>query len=433
MENPSRTKSRSSLLTGCRRHFRSGRSFNINASNIFDIGWGFGLSASGGGGSLVDGIGLIQTMLDRGFESIDARSTSLAPLNEAAVISGGMGAPSAISGGLEAFVPSCLAALNALRDSGLVPERITGITPIEAGPVNGILPVYISWQSNGEYILYDCDGAGRAVPSLTNLLFDFERIPFSPSAQANLDATQTLLNTTWANGAQAEAGLRDVIAQYGGAIGLAAWPQNGLQLALAALVQGTFFTAATYGQQTYALRSSASKLLDYLAGLAPNPEFKGLVWQATFNEIYRDPDGLANGYDKGYIVFGRNEIEPGIEYRMYYLNENMFVSRHVAFLGEFLSYVATAPSSISCYFSDPHPHPVLRCDRGDFIPYNTGDNDIIEALVGQQMLVGVTSPTGLLYSENVKQSFVTVLNDYFSEPPYGFEFGLSDIFPQIGD
>jgi DUF917 family protein len=421
--------SRSRLLSG----FTDSKSFSINSQNIFSIGWGFGLSASGGGGSLVDGIGLIQTMLNSGFSGIEARSTILAPMEEAAVISGGMGAPSAIGGSLQDFVPSCLAALDALEGSGLLEAPITGITPIEAGPVNGMLPVYICWQSNGRFALYDCDGAGRAVPSLTNLLYDFEGITFSPSAQANIDGTEYNVDRMWINGAQAEEGLRDVIAAYGGAIGLAGWAQNGASLSTAELVLGTYGAAASRGTATYELRSQRSALYSYLASMGPNSDFDGLTWLSELNEVYRDPDGLANGYDKGYLVFGRDTIELGIEYRMYFLNENLFISRHFSRDGLFIDYVATAPSTISCYFSDRSPPDVLQCNSGDFIPYNTGDNDIIANLVGREIIVSVSSPSTLLYKENVKSSFVSVLNDYFSASPYNFNFSISDIFPTNGD
>jgi hypothetical protein len=284
-----------------------------------------------------------------------------------------------------------------------------------------------------QYKLYDCDGAGRAVPSLTNLLFDFEGISFSPSAQASIDASQTNVDNTWANGTQGEAGLRDVIAGYGGAIGLAAWPQSGATLSRASLVQGTYGTAATRGNQTYSLRGSPAALVSYLAAMAPNAEFSGLTWRATFNEIFRDPDGLANGYDKGYIVFGRDTIESGAEYRMYFLNENLFISRHSSADGAFLGYIATAPSTIACYFSDPNPPTSLQCNPGDFIPYNTGDNNIIETLTEQEVIVSVSSPSTILYQEAVQSSFVTVLNDYFSEPPYGFTFTQADIYPTTGE
>lgn len=404
----------------------------ITADDLFFIAWGFGLSASGGGGSFVDGIGLTKTMVANGFTEIYAASITSAPSTEYAGIAGGMGAPTAIGGGLEDFVPACLAAMDALSNSGLIPSPLTGITPIEAGPVNGLLPVYICDQSDGQYDLYDCDGAGRAVPSLTNLLYDNMGVTFSPSGQANIDGTQTQVNDTWANGAEGEAGLRDVINEYGGAIGLAAWAQSGASLSTATVNTETYSDANNIGRELYAEKGEGRALQTYLSSLAPNSQFSNLHWLATFNEIYVDPEGAAQGYDKGYIIFGKDEILLDSEFRMYFLNENMFISRHSSSDGAFIEYIATGPSTIACFFADPSPPASIDAAANDFIPYNTGDNAIIETLVGRAMIVTVQSPTPYLYDQTMKQSFVTVLNDYFSEPPYGFTFTMGDIFPTTG-
>lgn len=406
--------------------------YTIDIETLRNIGWGFGLSSSGGGGSFVDGVQLVEDMIANGFTNIVAKSLDTAVPGEYSAIAGVMGAPSAI-GNLTDFTPTCIAALDALSDSGTFPGSISGVTPIEAGPVNGLIAVNICYVSNGKYALYECDGAGRAVPSLTNLLFDFEGITFSPSAQTSAtDPVQININTTWEDGAQGEAGLRDVIANFGGAIGLAAWAQDGATLSSASLPANTFLTAATQGERIQALKGDGDALGTWLESLAPNAQFNGLTWHATFNSLYRDPDGLAAGYDKGYITFGRDEIETGYEYRLYYLNENMFISKHDVTTGNFIRYVATAPSTICCFFADPAPAAVLNSAAGDYIPYNTGDLNTVENLIGQQMIVSTSSPTELLYQPAVMDTFVAVLNDYFSAAPYGFVFTSDDIFPSSG-
>ncbi len=424
-------KTRTPLLNGPLGRRNGLEDYEIDIAALRHIGWGFGLSSSGGGGSFVDGIQLTEDMIAKGFTSIAAKSITSAPLGEYAAIAGIMGAPSAI-GSLTDFTPTCIAALDALADSGFVPGPISGVTPIEAGPVNGLMAVAMCFASNGQYTLYDCDGAGRAVPSLTNLLFDFEGISFSPSAQTSPNGEPANINTSWANGAQGEAGLRDVIASFGGAIGLAAWAQDGTTLSNATLPVDTFATAATRGERIQSLKSNGLVLQAWLESLAPNVQFEGLTWHTSFDELYRDPDGLAQGYDKGYIAFGRDDIEAGFEYRLYYLNENMFISKHETATGAFVNYVVTAPSTIACFFADPAPPAVLGAQAGDYIPYNTGDLDIVEGLVGQQIIISVSSPTELLYSPEVTESFVAVLNDYFGADPYGFSFATPDIFPTSG-
>lgn len=408
--------------------------FVISKTNLVNIGWGLGLQASGGGGSFVDGIALANDIIkDPTFTTVTARKITTAPADECTAIAGGMGAPSAVGGNIIDFAPSCIAALDALNDyrrSAKLPS-ITGITPIEAGPFNALLPVYISHTSAGNYALYDCDGAGRAVPSLTNLLFDYEGIRFSPAGLANTHTSiPPKVDTTWADGAQAEAGLRPYIENvYGGAVGLAAWAQTGAQLRAASLNLSTYETAANLGENILECKSSEAALTNYLKTLTDDPQFSNLTWSTQLNEVYIDPDGLKQGYDKGYLVFGRDEIEKGYEYRLYYLNENMFISKHDSTTKKFVKYIATGPSTICCFFSDDKPPAALKAKANDFIPYNTGDLTDVKRLVNRRMIVSVLPPSFLLYLDKVIESFVTVLNQYFKDAPYGFQFKRTDIFP----
>ena len=396
----------------------------ISKEGLINIAWGFGVSASGGGGSFVDGINLAYTMISEGFTGLQTRSIYDAPAQEMSAISGGMGAPSAIAGGLIGFIPSCKAALETLNELGQLPYPITGITPIEAGPVNGLLPIYLSFKF--DYNLYDCDGAGRAVPSLTNLLFDYENIRFSPAGVSDIDAVTTEIHDEWDDGAAAEDGLRDVIITYGGAIGLAAWPQNGTQLQASELNVGTYGTADRLGAAIQEVKSNGLLLEAYFVIEAVNEKFRQLIWRAKLDYVYSDPDALEQGYDKGYLVFGRDTIELGYEYRLYFLNENLFISKH-SVEGTFIEYVTTAPSTIAAFFSDPTPPDVLQAAADDFIPYNTGDMKYIQNLVGKEILVVVTPPAEKLYQQDVEYSFVDVLNSYFND--YDFNFTLNDIYP----
>jgi DUF917 family protein len=410
--------------------------FTIDSSNVLDIGWGLGLTASGGGGSFVDGMNLIQNMVDDGFVSLTAKAITNAVANEASVIAGGMGEPSAIGGTLVQFVDSCLAAIDALKTALAIQDPITGILPIEAGPVNAILALYICYKSGGSYTLFDCDGGGRAVPSLSNLLYDFEGVAFSPSAQASLDGSKTQVDTFWVSGSDAELGLREAISEYGGAIGLAAWFQPGEKLAGATLNTDTFRTAATTGGYIRSYKSNPGELLAYLKSIAGiNPQFEGLTVRTTFNE--RKSLDNAAGYDKGYFAFGRDGT---YEYRLYYLNENMFIGKFLMTDETFVEYVATAPSVISMFISDPEPPPELTeaddtVKAGDYIPYNTGDLANIDRLVGQDMIVCVSPPTPILYEPKKVDTFLTVLNSYFNNPddpaPW-FPFTIADIFPKNG-
>jgi len=403
----------------------------IHAADLAHIAWGFGLMASGGGGALIDGIDLAKALIEDGFKHLDAHPTTDAPADAMLVMPGAMGAPTAVSGKVVDFVPACLAAIDVLDQKGALAHPIKGLLPIEAGSLNGFLAIYIAYKSAGKYTLYNCDGAGRAVPSLTNLLYDYQKgVTFSPAGVADVHGQNAAVHTGWENGAQGESGLRPVIASLGGMIGLAAWPQDGAQAAKADLNTTTFSDAITVGRHLHAHAQSAKKLHEHLKRVAPSQAFKSLLWNTTFNELHIDPDGIKEGYDKGYIVFGRDIIEAGVEYRIYFLNENLFISRHDSSSKAFLSYVATAPSIIAGFYSDPSPPAFLDVPANAMIPYNTGDNDAIETLVGREIVVVVTPPAATsLYRKDVKESFVTVLNSYFND--YGFSFDLDDLTPDL--
>jgi len=417
------------LLTPATRK-SANEAVNITAADLVSIAWGFGLMASGGGGALIDGIDLAEALIEEGFDHLTAYPTADALPDAMLVMPGAMGAPTAVSGKVVDFVPACLAAIDILDKKGGLAHPIKGLLPIEAGSLNGFLAIYIAYKSAGKYTLYNCDGAGRAVPSLTNLLYDYQKgVTFSPTGVADVHGNNAAVHTGWKNGADGEKGLRPVIASLGGMIGLSAWPQDGAQAAEADLNTSTFSDAVTVGRHLHKHAASAKKLKAYFRRAAPSRKFKSLVWHTTFNEIHIDPDGIEQGYDKGYIVFGRDSIEPNVEYRIYFLNENLFISRHDSKSKEFISYVATAPSIIAGFYSDPTPPPFLGVGADAMIPYNTGDNNKIKALVGREVVVVVTPPSAKsLYRHDLKESFVTVLNSYFND--YGFVFDMDDITPQ---
>jgi len=409
----------------------AGEAVNIKATDLVSIAWGFGLMASGGGGALIDGIDLAEALIDEGFERLMAHPTADAPPDAMLVMPGAMGAPTAVSGKVVDFVPACLAAIDILDEQGGLAHPIKGLLPIEVGSLNGFLAIYIAYKSAGKYTLYNCDGAGRAVPSLTNLLYDYQKgVTFSPAGVADVHGENAAVHTGWKNGAEGESGLRPVIASLGGMIGLSAWPQDGAQAAGADLNASTFSDAIAVGRQLHQHAASGKKLKAHFRRVAPSRKFKSLVWHTIFNDIHIDPDGIEQGYDKGYIVFGRDSIEQGVEYRIYFLNENLFVSRHDSTSKEFLSYVATAPSIIAGFYSDPEPPPFLDVGPDAMVPYNTGDNNKIKTLVGREVVVVVAPPSAKsLYRLDLKESFVNVLNSYFND--YGFEFDMEDIKPDI--
>ena len=135
----------------------------------------------------MQGLAIAQKAIDDGFESVNIyQPKQLTGLGKA-FVSGGIGKPEAIQNPVEfgKKMTILLTKLNVhLRKSG---SHLQGILPVEAGPINGLLPIYNVHAYNKKQTdpkckiwLFDCDGAGRAVPALTTLMYDYFHAGTSP-------------------------------------------------------------------------------------------------------------------------------------------------------------------------------------------------------------------------------------------------------------
>lgn len=154
----------------------------INEQDIRAILYGATFLGAGGGGSLFDGL----VMLDDNIKkrgSVQVRLIDADEIREGgyAVMIAGMGAPSVLKQLEEKFRYEAAYTYDAMveiaRQSG---KRIDAIFPIEYGSVNYMIPMIAAMER--DVPLVDVDGCGRAVPGLDTTLLNIKKIPFCPAA-----------------------------------------------------------------------------------------------------------------------------------------------------------------------------------------------------------------------------------------------------------
>ena len=287
----------------------------------------FGLSffGSGGGGGFNDGnylIGQIIKTSPSGFTIFDVESIDS---GETLVVAGGIGSPNALS----QKIPELEVAINKAVDL-TSPTKPSSLLSVETGPVNSLLSVLINLNNNNR--IYDLDGAGRSVPSLTNLSYAHQSVyPINPISLAAAPAdpnkpppaTHTFTNVK--DAADAEAQIRQLISQnpqFGQLAGLALWTQTGQQLKSSPyVIGGTFDKAFQVGTVLYNSRNSLPELL---GNLAPVMESLRLPVISSGYGILKDVTSQTKGgFDLGIVTVELENYGLPVELKIYNKNENL--------------------------------------------------------------------------------------------------------------
>jgi DUF917 family protein len=380
---------KSSAVPAATTPISTGSPLQLTQTDLQNLLYGLGFAASGGGGGYLIG----QALLNAIVSDIDPSQWLLYDPTQAAdgdfaVMAGGIGAPSAITPeNILNFVTYANLAIQAYSNN----ERVTvnALVPVEAGPVNAMLALYLGWK-NG-YKVYDCDGAGRAVPSLTNLVYAYNSYPIAPMWLGGViagDPTPLLVSPPPANAAAAEGAIRDNLAQFGDAAGLACWGQTGTQLRESTyLLPQTLSNLMSFGAGAAATGFTSSGLLSFLqSSPAVSAAYYGFVTNIT--------TGSEPGYDDGYVLVGT--INSTV-YQIHYLNENLILTT-----GKSGSTVlATAPSGIAMLFQPS--------GTGPFQLLNNGDNLPSQSVIGYPILIAVMRESCELFEPAIAPSFTTVL------------------------
>jgi DUF917 family protein len=364
----------------------------LTKNDLQNLLYGLGFSASGGGGGYLIG----QALLNAIINDIDPSKWLLwdptaAADTDYAVMAGGIGAPSAITPDtILKFVTYAQSAILYYNDQAK--QTINALVPVEAGPVNGLLALYLGWKYG--YKVFDCDGAGRAVPSLTNLVYDFNQsqykiAPVVLSGLVDYEPVSIVVTPAPTDGASAENAIRDNLGEFGDAAALVCWGQTGAQLkASPYLLAHTFTNLIDFGAQAAATGFTEPALTSFLKSSSNVIA----VYTGTVAEI---DTGTQPGYDDAVITVG---APYDVVYQIHALNENMILTQGVSGT----TVLATAPSGIAMLFQPNGTGPYVLLNNGDSLP----DKNVINSPI----IIAVMKESCTLFNAAIAQSFANVLS-----------------------
>lgn len=309
---------------------------------------GAAVLASGGGGSYVDALGILEQLAEAGWSgTVPVRDYDGA--TNCCVLAM-MGSPDAATDlTLENVECSIINTLNTLEPT--LDEQIGCLIPVETGPINSIVPL-IAAAMAGLWVV-DGDGAGRAVPELPQTTYGGSaNLPAAPCALANDvdDESQlqsAVLNAPTAAAVETLAG--GVVSAFGSFSGIALWTSdagNGYALQ-GNYIAGTLSQARALGEyllNAEQIPSSAEvalaigKLTGRLATVVAQNLYVTEVTQSTSSA----------SLDAGIIRLDNaiDQADSTETCYIYNLNENLIVYSSAS-----AAPLVVAPDSI-CYYSE---------------------------------------------------------------------------------
>lgn len=358
--------------------------------------YGLSIKGSGGGGGLIDGLDIwLKLDLDKG---VDIYNMDSVQDDELYMVVGGLGAPSALKQNLDGLINAIQRCMKKLAE--LKGKRIGGILSVESGPVNSMLAILLSQRL--AVPLIDVDGAGRSVPSLTNLTYAYERYPIAPVvAGSALNPSKDLIVKYPQTAAQAEEELREVAAELGGLIGISLWGQTGAELKASNVVRDTFWDAFWLGL--------------YVIIAAEDPPFLAKFFEATQDYIHDYSGHLtrfhidsSGGFDKIYLDFSE---QSGRSFTINAVNEDLLMEQSAPQPG-----VAVTAPHIIAYMVQVSPDSA-------YLPFNNGDVDVLKRVAEARGAIYVLAAQASAQLYGFEQSFLAILAKVYGYsgpvvPPY---------------
>ena len=157
----------------------------LQEKDIYNIIIGSALLAAGGGGSVTDGLDLLQNYKNRNpGKKIQVEMIDVTEMDDTACAVGiaGMGAPT--KGANKDFTPCAASCYDEVSQMAVrMGKVIKYVMPIEMGGFNTFAPMLASLDTG--FPTVDADGAGRAVPGLDTALMHVNGYDTSPIAMAD--------------------------------------------------------------------------------------------------------------------------------------------------------------------------------------------------------------------------------------------------------
>ncbi len=298
----------------------------LTYENMLDIINGSALLGAGGGGSIKSGLILAEQIKAFREEPVLITVDELKGTEKIATVAG-MGAPKAT---LEkSFDIESMNALELLERT--IGSKIDCLIPVETGAFNTMVPIYVGAKKR--LPILDADGAGRAVPELEMLMFQFFNILPSPFAIADKKSNAAVIYTE--NSYDCENIARNVISALGNSGGIASYVMDG-KMCKKAMIPGTVSIAEKIGMT---IREAIENNIDFVKLLID--QFNG--YELIRGKVQDMTIQTKEGFDFGrYIVQGYGKYE-GSELTMEYKNENMIAKKN----GQMVAMVPDLICSIS--------------------------------------------------------------------------------------
>ena len=307
----------------------------LTKKDITDVLYGATLLGGGGGGSLKDGL----RMLNKLSDSVKLKLISIDEMDDKKYIgiSAGMGAPKAI-GNID-FTPYAANSFHALQElaSQMDPPRtISYLMAVELGGFNTFVPMLNAISLNLPYV--DADGSGRAVPALETLLLHVNGCDTSPLAMANGDNDRVFIRTANPKNAKLCENLgRGVCIAFDMISGIAGWMVNKKDVNTK-LIPNAITIAQEIG------RIMRNNPYDSI--------FKGLKeagfdnTQLCIGRIIEKSIEQKGGFDLGTTIIASTTL--GVEWIINFQNENLLISYRRSGDTEAIPYM-TVPDIICMY------------------------------------------------------------------------------------
>lgn len=304
-------------------------------SQIVNVIWGATLLGGGGGGSLKNGMDLLNKYIADHPGEIKLPLVECKDLDPSgyAAVTAGMGAPKAIKDvDFSAYATNAFNALGELAMEMNPPRKLKYSLAVEMGGFNTFVPMLISLVNGIPFI--DADGSGRAVPALDTLLLHINGLDTSPLAMAdgkNNKLTIKLANTKDAGLAE-EIG-RHICMAFNMMSGLSGWMVKKDEIEKH-LPCGTITLAERIGEVLQAVNTKDKFAELKRIGVECHSFCEGTVTKVeTITE---------KGFDYGKVYV---KDKAGAEWIIFFQNENLLVTRNDA-------PIMTVPDIICTYAYD---------------------------------------------------------------------------------
>jgi len=281
----------------------------LSYQDLEDILNGAAIIACGGGGPISVGQQIIAYFKKRKktVQLIDPQEFGAKDMT---CVSAFMGSPDAAANALspKSITSAAVAAFNALQKS--TSYQFKAVMPGEVGAGNSFVPMTVAAEK-GIPVL-DVDGAGRAIPSLTQVTYASHQVPVSPMVLGN---TENVVTVDVKTVELAEQIAREIVSapDFGQDGGMAFWSMNGKTMREAS-IHNTMTYALNLGT---ALRNAIANKQDPVAAVINYLDGAKLLFVGT---ISSSDEVTSGGFDTGRL-FIKNQA--GQEMIIYNQNENL--------------------------------------------------------------------------------------------------------------